>query len=78
MGNARDEFGAYKNVQIPNARILSRKKALEFAPGKIVLLASPLTNLFYSGFDLISTYRDHRFMKTVKKVCLQLKMAIVS
>ncbi|MBQ8427258.1 MAG: hypothetical protein IJX16_05820 [Clostridia bacterium] len=31
------------------------------------LLASPLTNLFYSGFDLISTYRDHRFMKTVKE-----------
>ncbi len=31
------------------------------------LLASPLTNLFYSGFDLISTYTDHRFIKTVKE-----------
>lgn len=31
------------------------------------LLASPLTNLFYKGFDLISTYRDGRFLKTVRE-----------
>ncbi len=31
------------------------------------LLASPLTNLFYSGFNLISTYRDARFVKTIKE-----------
>ena len=31
------------------------------------LLASPLTNLFYSGFDLISTYRDGRFLKTIRE-----------
>ncbi|MBQ7364223.1 MAG: hypothetical protein IJW46_01350, partial [Clostridia bacterium] len=31
------------------------------------LIASPLTNLFYRGFDLISTYRDIRFYKTVKE-----------
>lgn len=31
------------------------------------LLASPLTNLFYSGFDLISTYRDGRFLKTLRE-----------
>lgn len=31
------------------------------------LLASPLTNLFYSGFTLISTYKDERFMKTIKE-----------
>jgi len=31
------------------------------------LIASPLTNLFYSGFDLISTYRDARFIKTVRE-----------
>lgn len=31
------------------------------------LLASPLTNLFYSGFDLISTYQDGRFVRTVKE-----------
>ena len=31
------------------------------------LLASPLTHLFYSGLDLISTYRDMRFCKTLKE-----------
>ena len=31
------------------------------------LLASPLTNLFYKGFDLISTYRDGRFLKTIRE-----------
>ncbi len=31
------------------------------------LIASPLTNLFYKGLDLISTYRDTNFMKTVKE-----------
>lgn len=30
------------------------------------LLASPLTNMFYSGFDLISTYGDIRFVKTLR------------
>lgn len=29
------------------------------------LLASPLTNLFYKGLNLISTYRDVRFMRTL-------------
>ena len=31
------------------------------------LLASPLTNLFYSGFDLISTYKDSRLLKTLRE-----------
>ncbi len=31
------------------------------------LIASPLTNLFYSGLNLISTYRDTRFIKTIKE-----------
>lgn len=31
------------------------------------LIASPLTNLFYKGLNLISTYRDGRFFKTVKE-----------
>lgn len=31
------------------------------------LLASPLTNLFYSGLDLISTYKDGRFIKTIRE-----------
>lgn len=31
------------------------------------LLASPLTNLFYSGLNLISTYKDSRFVKTIKE-----------
>lgn len=37
------------------------------------LLASPLTNLFYSGFDLISTYRDGRFLKTLRESIEALK-----
>lgn len=31
------------------------------------LIASPLTNLFYKGLNLISTYRDQRFYKTLKQ-----------
>lgn len=31
------------------------------------LIASPLTNLFYKGLNLISTYKDNRFMKTIKE-----------
>ncbi len=31
------------------------------------LIASPLTNLFYKGFNLISTYRDARLIKTVRE-----------
>ncbi len=31
------------------------------------LIASPLTNIFYKGLNLISTYRDTRFRKTLKE-----------
>lgn len=31
------------------------------------LLASPLTHLFYRGLNLISTYKDARFIKTIKE-----------
>lgn len=31
------------------------------------LIASPLTNLFYAGFDLISTYKDIRLVKTMRE-----------
>lgn len=31
------------------------------------LIASPLTNLFYKGLNLISTYHDNMFMKTIKE-----------
>lgn len=37
------------------------------------LLASPLTNLFYKGLDLISTYRDSRFMITLRESINALK-----
>ncbi len=30
------------------------------------LIASPLTNIFYKGLNLISTYRDIRFVRTIK------------
>lgn len=31
------------------------------------LVASPLTNLFYKGLNLISTYKDVRFIKTIRE-----------
>ncbi len=31
------------------------------------LIASPLTNLFYKGLNLISTYRDGRLLKTLRE-----------
>ena len=31
------------------------------------LIATPLTNLFYKGLDLISTYKDVRFLKTIRE-----------
>lgn len=31
------------------------------------IIASPLTNLFYSGFDLISSYKDIRLVKTLRE-----------
>ena len=37
------------------------------------LIASPLTNLFYSGLNLISTYRDSRFVNTIKESYATLK-----
>ena len=37
------------------------------------LLASPLTNLFYKGLNLISTYRDGRFMTTIRQSVEALK-----
>ncbi len=38
-----------------------------FAARVFCLIASPLTNLFYSGMPLISTYRDARFYKTIRE-----------
>ena len=38
------------------------------------LLASPLTNLFYKGLNLISTYQDARLMKTIKESIDAIKM----
>ncbi len=37
------------------------------------LLASPLTNLFYKGLDLISTYQDGRFLITLRESVNALK-----
>jgi len=31
------------------------------------VIASPLTYFFYKGLNLISTYRDYRFLKTIKE-----------
>jgi hypothetical protein len=37
------------------------------------LIASPITNLFYKGLDLISTYRDARIVKTIRESITALK-----
>lgn len=37
------------------------------------LLASPLTNLFYKGLNLISTYKDARLYKTIKESICAIK-----
>ncbi len=37
------------------------------------LIASPLTWLFYAGFDLISTYKDTRLVKTLRESVAALK-----
>lgn len=38
-----------------------------FAARMFCLIASPLTNLFYKGLNLISTYPDGRFRNTIKE-----------
>ena len=38
-----------------------------FAARIFCLIASPLTNIFYKGLNLISTYPDARFIKTIKE-----------
>lgn len=38
-----------------------------FAARMFCLIASPLTNIFYKGLNLISTYPDARFSKTIKE-----------
>lgn len=37
------------------------------------LIASPLTNLFYKGLNLISTYRDIRFTRTLRESLAAIK-----
>ena len=37
------------------------------------LIASPITNLFYKGLNLISTYRDIRFMRTLRESMAAMK-----
>ena len=44
-----------------------------FAARAFCLIASPITNLFYKGLHLISTYRDGRFMKTLRESVAALK-----
>ena len=44
------------------------KKGWKLFPAKLFcLIASPLTNLFYKGLNLISTYPDARFIKTIRQ-----------
>ena len=38
-----------------------------FSARAFCLIASPLTNIFYKGLNLISTYPDARFIKTIRE-----------
>lgn len=38
-----------------------------FGARMFCLIASPITNLYYKGLNLISTYRDGRFLKTLRE-----------
>lgn len=38
-----------------------------FAARMFCILAAPLSNLFYKGLNLISTYRDARLLKTIRE-----------
>ena len=44
-----------------------------FAARMFCLIASPLTNIFYKGLRLISTYRDYRFKRTIEESIDSLK-----
>ena len=44
-----------------------------FGARAFCLIASPLTNLFYKGLNLISTYKDQRFFTTIKQSVEALK-----
>lgn len=45
-----------------------QKKGWKLFPAKLFcLIASPITNLFYKGLELISTYPDARFIKTIRQ-----------
>lgn len=44
-----------------------------FAARMFCLLASPLTNLFYKGLDVISTYQDGRLKNTLKETMQSLE-----
>ncbi len=37
------------------------------------LIASPLTNMFYKGLDVVSTYQDVRFKKTIRESAERIK-----
>lgn len=43
-----------------------------FGARMFCLIAAPLSNLFYKGLKLISTYRDANFLKTIRESCAAL------
>lgn len=43
-----------------------------FAARMFCILAAPLSNLFYKGLKLISTYRDANLLKTIRESCVAL------
>ena len=50
-----------------------KKKWSHFASRLFSIIAAPVANLFYKGLNLISTYRDGRFKKTVRESLETLK-----
>lgn len=60
--------GLKKLYQYQTRIYFHQKKGWNLHLARIVcLIISPLTNLFYKGLKLISTYEDHRLRNTLKK-----------
>ncbi|MBE7079355.1 MAG: hypothetical protein E7380_05820 [Clostridiales bacterium] len=69
MWGAHEMATGLKNMYKYQTRVYYHEKKHWnlFLARAFCLLASPLTNLFYRGLDLIPTYKDGRFLKTLRQ-----------
>lgn len=69
--------GIIKTYKYQTRVYYHEKKGWPLFPTRIYcLLASPLTSLFYTGIDLIETFRDVRFYKTISQTYETLKKGV--